>query len=115
MKVIFLDIDGVMNTEAGIMKFHKLYDEGKMSIDEYIYEHDLPGDEHMLPLKYILEATDAKIVLSSSWRVMPRCLKKITKRFNKYNVEIYDRTCQYVKVADLIKCGFSPKNCWDRT
>ncbi len=53
MKVIFLDIDGVLN----------VYPPGR---DEY-GDHFMP---HLIEnLKYILDNTGAKIVVSSSWRL----------------------------------------------
>ena len=54
IKVIFLDIDGVLNSLA--------YDRGRKENDGNI-------DETRLPLiKQIVDETQAKIVLSSSWR-----------------------------------------------
>ena len=46
MKIIFLDIDGVLNVRAGGI-----------------------NSEHVDNLNMITEATDAKIVISSSWRL----------------------------------------------
>lgn len=61
MKVIFLDIDGVLNTQQTFMK---IYEEWKKT-GERRTEIDL---ERVGFLKEIVAATDAKIVLSSSWR-----------------------------------------------
>ena len=57
MKVIFLDIDGVLNSDASLM------------VDDRV-EGDL-----ILNLKYIVDKTDAKIILSSSWRLYFKLLK----------------------------------------
>lgn len=55
MKVIFLDIDGVLNSVA--------YDRERTTKEGNI-------DVSRLPLvKQIVDATDAKIVLSSTWRI----------------------------------------------
>ena len=56
MKIIFLDIDGVLNSsdyrkQLGIRYFSEIIDRRKMPL-----------------LKNIVDATDAKIVLSTSWR-----------------------------------------------
>lgn len=53
MKVIFLDIDGVLNTS-------KTFDDTELEIeiDDFRVEF----------LKRIIDATDAKVVLSSSWK-----------------------------------------------
>ena len=65
MKVIFLDIDGVLNS---VNTFKKRYEEHQ-KINKWTLEIDLKMLEN---LKEIVEKTDAKIVLSSSWRVFFR-------------------------------------------
>ena len=94
MKVVFLDIDGVLNTSK---TFERLYNSFKntgqkeLEIDCFRLEY----------LKKIIEETNAKIVLSSTWRrffikednkIIPRNEKG--KQFyyllNDYNIEIYD-------------------------
>ena len=56
MKVLFLDIDGVLNTFA--------YRRAK----EMAYFDELIDQRKMLHLRRIVDETQAKIVLSSSWR-----------------------------------------------
>ena len=51
MKVIFLDVDGVLNSAQ----------DG--------YSIRLKTDSHLKLLQYIVKETGAKIVLSSSWRI----------------------------------------------
>ena len=89
MKVIFLDIDGVLNTED---TFRKMIDGFlDIEIDEFRVEY----------LKKIVDATDAKIVLSSSWKIF--FVKKnnmivplrgkavqLMNILEKYNLSIYD-------------------------
>mgnify|MGYP000061481896 FL=1 len=88
MKVIFLDIDGVLNTEETYME--KSTD---LDIDVFRLEY----------LKEIIDNTKAKIVLSSSWRyffhkendkILPRTIrgKDLYDLFKKYGIEIYDIT-----------------------
>jgi len=96
MKVIFLDIDGVLNTSETYDKIYRskgflgIYD---IEIDNFRLEY----------LKQIIEQTDAKIVLSSSFRyffakennkIIPTNLKskKVYDLFNRYGIEIYDTT-----------------------
>jgi len=87
MKVIFLDIDGVLNSRA--------YDK-KRDINA-----QTNIDETRLPLvKRIVEETGAKIVLSSTWR--EDCEKDpdicredgvyINQTFSKFGLEIFDKT-----------------------
>lgn len=59
MKVIFLDIDGIINSEDYALY---RYESKKFDLDEFI-------DERAVALlNYIIKKTDAKVVLSSSWR-----------------------------------------------
>lgn len=87
MKIVFLDIDGVLNSR------------------EYDSRRDLTAntniDETRLPfVKQIVEQTGAAVVLSSSWRAhwngnRDRCDSAglyITDIFGKYDIEIYDKT-----------------------
>ena len=87
MKVIFLDLDGVLNSH---------------SYDRRRNWNELTAiDETRLPiLKSIVDATGAKIVFSSTWREhWDKDLEKcdvdgvyIVETFAKYGLEIYDKT-----------------------
>lgn len=88
MKVIFLDIDGVLNTEA--------YRENP-DVDYF----DAPVSEiHMCLLEYLVKQTDAKIVLSSTWREYWDNNETqsdlfgvyINRLFEKYGLEIFNKT-----------------------
>jgi len=87
MKVIFLDIDGVLNS--------RIYDRKRN------WNEQTDIDETRLPhLKKIVDETGAKIVLSSTWREHwdkdPRICRAdgeyINKTFAKFGLEIYDKT-----------------------
>lgn len=67
MKVIFLDFDGVLNPLGNEDVRHKLWhlDNSIKSKDKYGYFFD---ETCMMWLHYILLRTDAKMVVSSSWR-----------------------------------------------
>lgn len=62
MKVIFLDIDGVLNTSETFKRRRKEYEKTKV----WNIEIDL---DRIARLKYIINMTGAKIVLSSAWRL----------------------------------------------
>ena len=88
MKIIFLDIDGVLNSIA--------FDRERTNEQGNI-------DETRLPLlKQILDETGAFIVLSSSWRkhwdkelgLCDNLGVEINSIFAKYNIAIYDKTPQ---------------------
>ncbi|MBD5132008.1 MAG: hypothetical protein HDT28_05400 [Clostridiales bacterium] len=87
MKIIFLDIDGVLNSR----EYDRRRDWSKQTAI----------DETRLPfVKQIIDATGAVIVLSSTWRIhwnadKNKCREDgvyITELFAKYGVEIYDKT-----------------------
>ena len=86
MKVIFLDIDGVLNS----YQYDRQRKEGDGNIDLTRLEL----------LKEIIQSTDAKIVLSTSWRKHwePDYLdcdfigKELTTTFYNAKIEIFDKT-----------------------
>ncbi len=87
MKVIFLDIDGVLNSAA----YDRVRDWRTLSAI----------DESRLPLlKEIADKTGAKIVLSSTWRCDwekdPALCREdgtyINQTFAKFGLEVYDKT-----------------------
>lgn len=66
MKVIFLDIDGVLNTESGLKQLTNNWKDMDKA-------YDTEGRNMFCPkavsvLKEIISATGAKIVVSSTWR-----------------------------------------------
>ncbi len=75
MKVIFLDVDGVLNSKQ----------DGN-SIK-------LRTDSHLRLLQEIVKATGAKIVLSSSWRAgFAKARNTLSDRLREYGLEIMDST-----------------------
>ena len=86
MKVLFLDFDGVLNSEKYIRRFGLtglVLDPGNMAL-----------------LKQIIDATDAKIVLSTTWREHwsqdpGECNdtgREINAIFAEYGLQIFDKT-----------------------
>ena len=75
MKVIFLDVDGVLNSAQ----------DG--------YSIRLRTDSHLKLLQRIIKETGAKIVLSSSWRIgFTPASKNLLARFKEYGLELMDCT-----------------------
>lgn len=74
MKIIFLDVDGVLNSE------------------EDQFDWNLQTDYHFELLKDLVDKTQAKIVLSSSWRKSEKNLKILQSRLKNFNLYIYDTT-----------------------
>lgn len=97
MKVIFLDIDGVLNSEQSFIDNHEYYLEtGK---------HKADVCESMVKrLSLIVSHTNACVVMSSSWRGMHRSYKVLNetptmrhvivldKLLSKHNIKIIDYT-----------------------
>lgn len=91
MNYIFLDIDGVLNSEP-FMKMH-IYD--KVSIDE----------SKIKLLSKIVKECDAKIILTSSRRITftknlkpkdnNRTAKELIRLLNKYEISLFARTKIY--------------------
>lgn len=86
MKVLFLDIDGVLNSR----KFITVYEIYGVAIDP----------TRMVLLKEIIDKTEAKIVLTSSWRNFwekdaEECKsagREINRIFGKFGLSVYDKT-----------------------
>lgn len=90
MKVIFLDIDGVLNNHESWKRRKEYYDKYKISISSI-------DEELVKRLSEIIKITGAKVVLSSYWRwdwkdgisnIKLEESKYLQKLFNKYNIEI---------------------------
>lgn len=87
MKVIFLDFDGVLNSDRYIAR-----QGGGMAIDP----------EKLVLIKHLVDATDARIVLTTSWRThwdrdLTRCDstgQEMTRLFSACGLEIWDKTPQ---------------------
>ena len=97
MKVIFLDVDGVLNSEDDLMVYREK--NGVTGCILYAEVEDRP----LKLLKEIVDKTSAKIVISSSWRL--GCVRsgkesifggglynKLEKKLKEYGMEIYDIT-----------------------
>jgi len=87
MKVVFLDIDGVLNDAITTMDL----------LD------DKPKKEHLECLKAIIDATDAKIVLSSTWRLFPSARNDVKNALRNVGLEFIDKTKELRDRASEIK------------
>ena len=89
-KIIFLDIDGVLNVLC----------ENK---DEYgcIFHEQFVDN-----LKYIIDETDAKIVISSSWRDSGLDIMKELWKFRNLPGEVIDITPTVLETADYFDIEF---------
>ena len=88
MKVIFLDIDGVMNSTEEMIA---LYNQHGPSID-----NTLPSSAKCKLLKQLVDETGARLVLSSSWRLSLNAIQKLIDLFELYNLVLSGFTCHEV-------------------
>ena len=81
MKVIFLDIDGVLNDAFTIQSL----------LD------DMPTKDHLDCLKAIVDTTGAEIVLSSTWRLFPSARNDVRNSLDKVGLKFIDKTKELMK------------------
>ena len=87
-KVIFLDVDGVLNS------------------DRTLYEDISLEDNLILNLKEIVNKTKAKIILSSSWRLSTEAVATLMDKLDKFGLAISGMTCDGVDLDWLEKYEF---------
>lgn len=89
-KIIFLDIDGVLNS------------------DRTLYEHVSLEDDLILNLKELVDKTGAKIILSSSWRSIPDAVRRLMEKFDRYGLFISGMTREGVELDFIQRFDFKP-------
>ena len=87
-KVIFLDIDGVLNS------------------NRTLYEDISLEDDLISNLKELVDKTGAKIILSSSWRLSTEAIATLMDRLDKFGLAISGITCDGVDLDWLEKYKF---------
>ena len=85
MKVIFLDVDGVLNTSDTFKRRKEIYNERGILIPRIDFFR-------VSYLKEIVNKTKAKIVLSSTWRKNEKNIEELFNVFKLFDLEIYDLT-----------------------
>ncbi len=80
MKAIFLDIDGVLNSDE-----HTAFIKSFISYDDNMIEPF--DDECLYNLKYIVDETDAKIIITSIWRLFPDYLYILMNKLEEYDLD----------------------------
>lgn len=94
MKVIFLDIDGVLNHQEWYRKRKDTVDQNDISSHYPFYEFD---PESVKQLNRIIDETGAKVVVSSTWRIGRRAedLQEILDRVG-FTGEVIDTTPNFL-------------------
>eukprot|EP01084_Bolivina_argentea_P121910 216058_1 len=80
VKIIFLDVDGVLNS----LEYTPVQDIESPD-DLYVIEED-----KVKLLKQIVDKTNSKIVISSTWRNNAKQLQKLSNILNKYGMKYLD-------------------------
>lgn len=88
INIIFLDIDGVMNSYYYYKKFnfHEMLEKNKVNM-----------------LKKVIKETNAKIVITSKRKMIPSYINEITNEFIKNGIDIYDFTKEIGLKNDEVK------------
>ena len=76
MKIIFLDVDGVLNTVS----------------DYRVFGHGYINNEYVALLAYVVKHTGARIVLTSNWRLLDRDQSLVEEALSLHKMEIFDVT-----------------------
>ena len=85
-KVIYLDVDGVLATQA---KIKRVYNQTHQTRPPGIAQID---DMCVNILHAIVNKYHAKIVVSSTWRLLKADMDALRQAFSKYNMDIADVT-----------------------
>lgn len=84
-KVIFLDVDGVLNN----------LDWAKRMMDEEgvrVFRENILEERALRLLKRLVDSTGARIVVSSSWRMIPNAYKDLVSQLEYFGMQVFDRT-----------------------
>jgi hypothetical protein len=84
-KIVFLDIDGVLNSDA-------FADYMLMEDNVDIFNEDMLDERAILQLKKIVESAKAEIVLSSSWRWYKETRDKVHYQLRQKGIDFVDTT-----------------------
>ena len=81
IRIIFLDIDGVVNSHR---KTREVYEQTHKPHSNF----NNPFDERCMQiLKEIVEETDSYLVITSTWRKYEEGRKKLTEAFHEYDLD----------------------------
>lgn len=92
MKLIFLDVDGVLNSQNYVVSEHDRLGHDNY-IKEYLSQGRIPFDPHCINnLKNVLEVTGALICVSSTWRLCEDQRKRLNEALGEYCYRIIGYT-----------------------
>lgn len=92
MKLIFLDVDGVLNSQNYVVSEHDRLGHDNY-IKEYLSQGGIPFDPRCINnLKNVLEVTGALICVSSTWRLCEDQRKRLNEALGEYCYRIIGYT-----------------------
>lgn len=83
MNIIFLDVDGVINSINHTMYCKEVLKLKKINDTNYPFD-----EEALMNLKYLVDITDAGIVITSTWRLLKKHYKVLMDKLKEYDLEI---------------------------
>ena len=83
-RIIFLDVDGVLNSGAWAMEM--------LERGVRVYRDNLLDARALRRLCRVVDATGADIVVSSSWRLDPEAFDRLTDWLRQYGMAVFDVT-----------------------
>ena len=86
MNIIFLDVDGVLNSIEYLTQTYK-------KVKRTLKQEEMLDPMCINNLKEIVDKTNARIVITSSWKICD--LDILIKVFSNYNLQIYRITKNY--------------------
>jgi hypothetical protein len=97
VKVIFLDVDGVLNSET-------LYHTQDRQLHGHSYYWNKLDPKAVARLQRIVEATGASIVVSSSWRIIDADYEALLSLLPEFGctAPILGRTCRYGHAIEVL-------------
>lgn len=84
-KIIFLDVDGVLNSHTFAKR---MLDEENVRV----FSENILDRRCLLLLSDIVTKTGAKIVVSSAWRKIPSAFDDLKSQLEKYGMSVFDVT-----------------------
>lgn len=90
-KVIFLDVDGVLRTYHWELELRQSYESQGIKKSHVDMSTEL-NPSSLDALVHIIKQTDAKIVLSSSWRLSKEHSKIIERALIQHEIRIFSKT-----------------------
>lgn len=92
INIIFLDVDGVLNSINNLIK---VYEKTHRQHSGYNYPFD---EECLNNLRFLVEETNSKIVITSTWRRHEKNIKVLLEKLDEYGLK--DKVIGYTPILN---------------